>query len=431
MRIALIASSLRRAGAEKQFSYMARGLFDAGIDSHVFYLGGGDYYQTVLTRGGIPVHQIFNPGQPFLMLIRLIKQFAELKPDIVLASQFGDLIFAGLAGRLCGALVLGGVRSDGFYEIRTSGRRSGLMLRLSHGLVANSYRAKGNLVFLGIKPQKIAVTQNVIDLADFDQKITMPFVNPIPAGRIPVTAIGSLQNCKRFDRFLDGLALARRHEPALFGIIAGDDLGEQAGLERKAKDLGLLPDHLRFLGECDQVPSLLAHSRMLVSCSEYEGFPNVILEAMAARLPVLTTPTGDAARIVKDGATGFVLKPDDAQGMADAIVNLVRNPELANKMGEAGRKQVEQAHDLTSLAPRLMSVFSDFARTHGKRIRAQSHVARMADVPRASEMAWPSQFVEPDRPVALQHLAETLVPPIGPKTESSLLSLNSSDFLNR
>jgi glycosyltransferase involved in cell wall biosynthesis len=367
MRVALIASSLRRAGAEKQFSYMARALSEAGIHPHVFYLGAGDYYQTVLTDAGIPVRQIFNRRQSFLMLIRLIKELAALRPHIVLASQFGDLAFAGLAGRLCGALVLGGVRSDGFYEIRTSGRRSLLMLKLSHGLIANSHRAKDNLVSLGIKPQQLAVMPNVIDLSDFDQKMVKPFVNPVLANRIPITAIGSLQNCKRFDRFLDGLALARQREPALFGIIAGEDLGEQAALERKAKALGLLPGHIQFLGECQHVPSLLAHSRLLVSCSDYEGFPNVILEAMAARVAVLTTPTGDAARIVKNGATGFVLKPDDPQSMADCIINLLRNPVLASQMGEAGRKQVEQDYNIICLVPRLMAIFVDFASRYAKK----------------------------------------------------------------
>jgi glycosyltransferase involved in cell wall biosynthesis len=367
MRIALIASSLRRAGAEKQLSYMARALSEVGIDCHVFYLGSGDYYHSVLTEDGIPVHQIFNAGRPLLMLIRLVKQIAALKPHIVLASQFGDLIFTGLAGRSCNALVLGGVRSDGFYEVRTSGRRSWLMLRMSHGLIANSHRAKGNLVSLGINSQKIAVMQNVIDLSDFDQKLRKPFVDPAFANRIPITAIGSLQNCKRFDRFLDGLALARQREPTLLGVIAGEDLGERPALECKAKALGLLPHHVQFLGDCKQVPSLLAHSRLLVSCSEYEGFPNVILEAMAARLPVLTTPTGDAALIVKHATTGFVLKPDHAREMADCIVNLVRNPALALKMGEAGRKRVEQDHNLISLTPRLMSIFSEFARRYGKK----------------------------------------------------------------
>jgi glycosyltransferase involved in cell wall biosynthesis len=84
-------------------------------------------------------------------------------------------------------------------------------------------------------------------------------------------------------------------------------------------------------------------------------------------LPVLTTPTGDAARIVKDGATGFVLKPDDPQGMADCIVNLVRNPALANQMGEAGRKQVEQDYNITSLVPQLMAIFFDFASQYAKK----------------------------------------------------------------
>jgi len=163
MRIALIASSLRLAGAEKQFSYMARALSEAEIDSHVFYLGAGDYYHSVLTDAGIPVRQIFNPGKSFLMLIRLIRDLAALKPDVVLASQFGDLIFAGLAGRISRSLVLGGVRSDGFYEVRTSGRRSSLMLKFSHGLIANSHRAKDNLASLGIKPQKIAVAVMLLD----------------------------------------------------------------------------------------------------------------------------------------------------------------------------------------------------------------------------------------------------------------------------
>lgn len=399
MRIALIASSLRRAGAEKQFSYRARALFEAGVDTRVFYLGSGDHYHDVLTDAGIPLRQIFNRGKPLLMLLRLIKEFAALKPDVVLASQFGDLIFAGLAGRLCGALVLGGIRSDGFYEIRTSGRRSGLMLRLSHGLIANSHRARTNLVSMGIKPEKIAVMPNVIDLSDFDQRMTNPFAIPGSINRTMITAIGSLQNCKRFDRFLDGLARARRREPTVFGVIAGEDLGELAPLERKAKALGLLPDHLQFLGDCDHIPSLLARSRLLVSSSEYEGFPNVILEAMAARLPVLTTPTGDADRIVKDGTTGFLLKPDDPQGMADCIVNLVRNPALSTQMGQAGRQQVEQDYDIKSLAHRLLSTFSDFTRKRGQTSMAHSQEPPGATLRRSSRLAEPSQVIEVARPV--------------------------------
>jgi glycosyltransferase involved in cell wall biosynthesis len=366
MRVALIASSLRLAGAEKQFVYMARALSSAGVDIRVFYLGKGDHYQSVLTEAGIPLRQIFNPGRPLLMLARLFKEVSTFKPHIVVASQFGDLTFATLAGHFCRAFVLGGVRSDGFYELRTAGRRAWFLLNFTHGFIANSHRARENLVSKGTDGRKIAVVPNVIDLSDFDRKVAAPLSRNDASDRIQVAAVGSLQRCKRFDRFLEGLAWARRQEPAIFGVIAGADLGEKVILEERAKALGLLPGHVEFRGECDNIPALLANSRMLVSCSEYEGFPNVILEAMAARLPVLATPVGDIARIIEDRVTGYLLQPDDAPGLGERIVNVVRNPALAVQMGEAGRRRVEQDHSFTSFGKRLLSVFSTLARTQRK-----------------------------------------------------------------
>lgn len=366
MRVALIASSLRLAGAEKQFVYMARALQQAGVDVRVFYLGAGDHYFSVLVKMGIPVRQIFKSGRPLLMLAQLLKEAVAFKPHIALASQFGDLIFAIFAAHACGALVLGGVRSDGFYELRTSGRRSWLMLRLCHGLIANSHRAKENLLSTGIDPQKIAVLTNVIDLVDFDYKAAQPIVLRAASDRIKVTAIGSLQRSKRFDRFLEGVAWARRHNPTLFGIVAGKDLGEKSSLESRAKGLELLPGHIEFIGECHQIPGLLAHSRVLVLCSEYEGFPNVILEAMAARVPVLATAAGDSPRIVQHGITGYMIQPDDPREMGECILKIVNNSVLATQMGEAARKRIELDYNFNSLAERLLSAFSNFARAQKK-----------------------------------------------------------------
>src|SRR5215207_2996911 len=88
MRVALIASSLRLAGAEKQFVYIARALRETGVEIDVFYLGYGDHYQTVLMESGIPVRQIYKQGRPLHMLMRLIRELRRFKPDVVLASQF-------------------------------------------------------------------------------------------------------------------------------------------------------------------------------------------------------------------------------------------------------------------------------------------------------------------------------------------------------
>jgi glycosyltransferase involved in cell wall biosynthesis len=360
MRIALIATSFRLAGAEKQFAYTARTLLQAGIDARVFSLGECEHHHSVLSEAGVPVRQIFLPNRPWTMLLRLTLELARFKPQIVLASQFGDLAFAIPSGRFCGALVLGGVRSDGFYELRTSGWRKALFLRGAHGLISNSHRARTNLISRGAKGEKIAVVPNSIDLNEFDRRAGHPFRSC--AGRLQVTAVGGLQECKRFDRFLKALAQARRVEPALFGVIAGEDLGSGASLERIARDLNLSPAHVVFLGKCDYIPALLSQSRALVLCSDYEGFPNVILEAMAARLPVITTTAGDAARIVEHETTGFVLEAEDVQGLTDAVIKLARQPELSVRMGEAGRLRAEERYDVSSLPGRLLSVFGQFAR---------------------------------------------------------------------
>jgi glycosyltransferase involved in cell wall biosynthesis len=364
LRVAIVASSLQLAGAEKQAFYMARALHRAGLAVQIFHLGSGGHYETRLRQAGVPVRQIYQPKRPLIMLAGLTQTLLQLRPQIVLAPQFGDLRFAAPAGWLCHALVLGGVRSDGFYELNHDGRWSRWLFRLTHGLIANSFRARQNLASQKINVEKIEVLSNVIDLQDFDERSALPPDASLPPGRIIAAAVGSLQPCKRLDRFLEALALARRGEPALAGIIAGSDRGIKAELQAKANALGLIPDDLAFLGEVNRVPALLARSALLVLTSDYEGFPNVILEAMAARLPVVSTPAGDAGLIVQDGLTGYVVDYDDIQTMAERMILLAQSPALRRSLGEAGRKRVEQEYNYESLAERLTAIFHNFARHH-------------------------------------------------------------------
>jgi glycosyltransferase involved in cell wall biosynthesis len=106
---------------------------------------------------------------------------------------------------------------------------------------------------------------------------------------------------------------------------------------------------------------LLARSALLVLSSDYEGLPNVVLEAMAARLPVITTPAGDAGVVVQHGQTGFVVQPDDHQSMAACMVKLAQSPSLRAELGKAGRQRVEQEYNYESLADRLVEIFRSFA----------------------------------------------------------------------
>ena len=291
----------------------------------------------------------------------MIRAQLAFRPHIMMAGQFGDVIHAGIAGRVSGALTIAGVRSDGFWEMNTYRRRIWLMRRLPQALVANSYKARENLSSLGINPQCVKILTNVIDLQDFDSRSAQPISIPVEPGRIVVAAIGRLNRDKRFDRVLDAVALARNSVPPVTCLIVGKDRGAKAPLEERARALGLLRDRLVFMGESDNVPALLKQSHMLLHSSDYEGFPNTILEAMAARLPVITTPAGDAPRLVENGRTGYVVDFDDTNGMGERILQLARSAELRRQLGEAGRQRVEEHHSFPRLSNRLFGIFHTLA----------------------------------------------------------------------
>src|SRR5262245_13089251 len=99
LRLAMVASSLRQGGAEKQTVYIARALHTAGVDLRFFYLGGGGHYETVLRETGVPLRQIHYPNQPWKLLVDLMKALRQLRPGIVLVNQFGDLHYGAVAGR--------------------------------------------------------------------------------------------------------------------------------------------------------------------------------------------------------------------------------------------------------------------------------------------------------------------------------------------
>jgi glycosyltransferase involved in cell wall biosynthesis len=90
--------------------------------------------------------------------------------------------------------------------------------------------------------------------------------------------------------------------------------------------------------------------------------PNVILEAMAESLPVVTTPAGDAAELVRDGVTGYVVAPDDPAELAERFVRLARSAQLRAALGDAGRGRVAERYGVEGLAGRLLRVYAEAAR---------------------------------------------------------------------
>jgi glycosyltransferase involved in cell wall biosynthesis len=360
LRVALVAGMLVRDGAEKQLVYMARALRDAGVSVRVYHLREGEFYESVLREQGIELCHIRGVGNPFIRVALLTARLQEFRPHIVQSGHFWTNLYVGIAARLCRAVAIGGMRNSLAHDLEAFKGWGPWLVRIPHALIANSYAAKRETETFGINSQRIAVLQNVIDLDEFDASCVGREL-PFSAGGGPVVmAIGRLVRAKRFDRFIDALATARRKFPAVRGLIAGEG-PERAELERRAGALGLLADGLSFLGRRNDVPALLRQADVVVVSSDHEGVPNAILEAMAAGLPVITTPVGDAAVLVQHGVTGYVVPFEDAERRAECLIRLVESEGLRRQLGEAGRRCIEQHHSFEGLGEHLLASYQSIA----------------------------------------------------------------------
>ena len=103
--------------------------------------------------------------------------------------------------------------------------------------------------------------------------------------------------------------------------------------------------------------SVYQESAICVLTSDFEGTPNVLLEAMASGLPVVATNVGGVPGIVRHGKTGFLLEPDDLEGLVRATAGLVRHSELRTEMGRRARAFVEENHSLHRLPAYLGGLY--------------------------------------------------------------------------
>ncbi len=359
LRIAFLAGNLVQAGAEKQLYYMVRALKQAGAEVRVYNLIQGQHYEPLLTELGVTPIWFGQADSPAIRLVRLTNHLRQFRPHIVQAATFFMNIYAGCAGRFCRALAIGSSRSDVYYEIECDRRWAHGLLHTPQTFIVNSEAAKKALQGYGISPEAIALLANAIDITEFDKsgRLAKP---PIAPKSPVVVAVGRLVPVKRHDRFITALARARELTPSLRGCIIGEG-PERSSLEAMAQQYKLHAPAIEFLGERSDVAKLLREATMMALTSEHEGFPNVVLEAMAARLPVVTTPAGDAGSIVLDGVTGYVVDFTDTEVMAQRMVQLAHSCELRQSLGEAGRKRVEHFYSHEKLAERLIEIYRQLA----------------------------------------------------------------------
>jgi glycosyltransferase involved in cell wall biosynthesis len=205
------------------------------------------------------------------------------------------------------------------------------------------------------------------------------FPNPVPVPPAPAAAVGAVKaelGLAESDRYilfmgridankgLDRLLAAFRRlapaRPGLHLVVAGDGPDRRA-LEADAVDVG----RVRFLGwvyDRSRVSALYGAATVVACPSASEAFSYGATEAMAVGRPVVASAVGGLLDVVDHGRTGLLVPPGDVTALADAIVKLLDDPELAREMGQAGRARIEREFAEAVLGPRLADHLAAVAR---------------------------------------------------------------------
>jgi glycosyltransferase involved in cell wall biosynthesis len=116
---------------------------------------------------------------------------------------------------------------------------------------------------------------------------------------------------------------------------------------------------IEFLGYVEDIETLLPTASAFVLPSYREGVPRVLLEAAACAVPVVAFDVPGCREVVTHGETGFLVPNRSSRGLADAILSILRNPQLRERMGRAARERVEREFDVHEITSRTLDVYRE------------------------------------------------------------------------
>jgi len=161
--------------------------------------------------------------------------------------------------------------------------------------------------------------------------------------------------------FIEAAALAARDIPSARFILVGD--GALRGeIEGRIESLGL-GQRVTLLGVREDSMRIMHLSDVVALCSYEEGFPNVLLEAMAAGRPVIATRVGGVPEIVEDGVTGLLVDPHSPDQLASAMIRLLRATEEAERMGRRGRERASKDFTIEKMVRSYEDLYLELLRS--------------------------------------------------------------------
>lgn len=301
-------------------------------------------------------------------LARLIRQY---KPRIVQTWMYHADLLGGLAARLAGGCaVVWGIHSTAipqgplsvtFWLVRFCAICSHFV---PHRIICCAKSAKAAHIKLGYAAHKMTVITNGYDFSVFDRHLNSRVKSRMELGydvdEIVIGAVGRFDPLKDFHNFVTAASnLAAKRGNVKFLMVGRNIEWSNHALRGWIEGAGLVK-HFQLVGEQSDVPFFLSAMDIFCLSSVNEGFPNVVVEAMAMGLPCVVTQAGDAADII--GNDDFVVPVKDSASLSDALLRMCDlSPEERRRLGESGARKVRECYGIKNIRQRYEEVYAEAA----------------------------------------------------------------------
>ena len=349
LNICFVAGTLGQGGAERQLFFMVRTLREAGARVRVLSLTKNEFWQRPIEDCGAEVIHIGARTNRLARTWAVFREIRKERPDILQSQHFYTNLYVWLAAGMTGVPGIGAIRSNVTNEVAANGRLLGrLSLHAPRYLIANSAAAVETTRRRGVSRERVFLLPNAVDRVDE----VKPAAQKCP---VHILSIGRFTREKRHNVFLDALRKLQADGVPFDSTIAGDGPLRHE-IQAEVGRLGL-SNRVRLPGAVADTRSLYHSADVFVLSSDYEGTPNVVLEAMAHGLPVVATRVGGVPALLSNEVTGLLTEPGDSRAIADTIARLAADPSLRAKLGSRALSYVREHHSCRTLAANLNAIY--------------------------------------------------------------------------
>lgn len=369
VKVLYLITELNVGGAERVVQRLATQLSKHGYNVLVACLFDPGAVADEIISAGVPVVDLGMRGKGDMRVIyRLFRLLRSEKIEILHSHMFHANLLAALVGRLANVPIIIGTR----HNVDIGGMR----------------REWVNRWALGFCDAVVAVSKEVYE-AQFQHSLTDQFKVVIPNG-VQVEAFTSadqsmvetlrqewgihpsvpvIGTVARFDEqkghiyLLDAMVILMEQMSTAKLLLIGD--GPLRSQMEGISEALSLSGSIIFTGIRHDVPEILALLDLFVLPSLWEGLPIAILEAMAASRPIVATRVGGVPEAVVDGVTGLLVPPRDSTALAQAIMYLLDDPDLCNRLGQAGRERVLEYFSVERMVERTQNLYEQLLAAKG------------------------------------------------------------------